>query len=42
MQLSMGVLKPIFTCTKMKNVDNVQRWVNKGSDMAQSIEKQMI
>ena len=41
MQLNMGVSKPIFTCIRTKAVDNVQRWVNRGSDMLQSIEKQM-
>ena len=29
----MGLSKPAFTCIKTKVVDNVQRWVNKGSDM---------
>ena len=29
----MGLSKPAFTCIKTKFVDNVQRWVNKGSDM---------
>ena len=29
----MCVLKPVFTCINTKAVDNVQRWVNKGSDM---------
>ena len=38
----MGVLKPVCTCIKTKAVDNIQRWVNKGSDMPQSKEKQMI
>ena len=37
----MGVSKPIFTCIRTKAVDNVQRWVNRGSDMLQSIEKQI-
>ena len=38
----MGVSKPDFSCIKTKAVDNIQRWVNKGSDMPLSIEKQMI
>ena len=38
----MGVSKPVFTYIRTKTVDNVQRWVNKGSDMPQSIEKEMI
>ena len=29
----MGVSKPIFTCIRTKAVDNVQRWVNRASDM---------
>ena len=37
----MGVSKPVFTCIMTKAVDNVQSWVNRGSDMQQSIEKQM-
>ena len=39
---NMGVSRPIFTCIKTKAVDDVQRWVNKGSDMRLSIEKQVI
>ena len=35
----MGVSKPVFTCIKTNAVDNVQRWVKRGSDMLQSIEK---
>ena len=35
----MGVSKPIFTCIKTNAVDNVQRWVNRRSDMPQSKEK---
>ena len=38
----MGVSEPVFTCIKMKFVYNVQRRVNKGSDIPQSIEKQML
>ena len=38
----MGVSKPVFTCIKTKAIENFQRWVNKGSYMPQSIEKQMI
>ena len=38
----MGASKPVFTCIKTKAVDNVQRWVNKRSDILQSLEKQMI
>ena len=30
----MGVSKPVLICIKTKVVDNVQRWVNKGSDMS--------
>ena len=37
----MGVSKPVFACIRAKAVDNVQRWVNRGSDMPCSIEKQM-
>ena len=37
----MGVSKPVFTCIKTKAIDNVQGWVNRGSDMPQSIEKQI-
>ena len=37
----MGTSKPVFTCIKTKAVHNVQRWVNKRSDMLQSLEKQM-
>ena len=37
----MCVSKPVFTCIVTKAVDNVQRWVNRGSDTPQSIEKQM-
>ena len=29
----MGASKPVFPCIKTKGVDNVQKWVNKGSDM---------
>ena len=35
----MGVSKLVFACAKMKSVDNVQSWENKGCDMTQSIEK---
>ena len=37
----MGISKPVFTCIMTKAVDNVQSWVNRGSDMQLSIEKQM-
>ena len=37
----MGVSKLVLTSIKTKVLDNVQRWVNRGSDMLQSIEKQM-
>ena len=40
-QLNMCVSKPVFTCIRKKAVDNVQRQVNRGSDMPQSMEKQM-
>ena len=38
----MGISKPVFTCIKTKAVDNIQKWVNRRSDMPSSIEKQMI
>ena len=38
----MRVSKPVFTCIKTKIVDDVQRWVNKGSDMPYFIETHMI
>ena len=38
----MGALKRDFTCINTKAVDNVQRLVNKGSDMSWSEEKRMI
>ena len=38
----MGLSKPVFICIKAKAIDNAQRWVNEGSDIPQSIEKQMI
>ena len=28
----MGMPKPAFTCIRTKSVDNVQRWVDRGSD----------
>ena len=37
----MGVSKTLFTCNVTKAEDNVQRWVNRGSDIPQSIGKQM-
>ena len=37
----MGVPKPVFTSIRTKAVYNLQRLVNGGSDMLQSIEKQM-
>ena len=39
--MNMGVSEPAFTCIKTKSVYNGQKWVNKGSDMSCSIEKQM-
>ena len=38
----MGASKMVFTCIKTKAVYYVQRWVNKRSDILQSLEKQMI
>ena len=38
----MGASKPVFTCIKTNTEDNVQRWVNKRSDILQSLRKQMI
>ena len=29
----MVVSKPVLTCIRAKTVDNVKKWVNKGSDM---------
>ena len=40
--MNKGVAKPVFTCIKTKAIDNIQRWVNKGSNIPRSIEKKMI